>query len=80
MKEALRRWAPLLAGLFLVVIVALRLSGHGEMAELLAGLAGTTGLTDQSPVGVTEVTAAATLLVGIWLKVRSEWKKARSLK
>ena len=77
---AIKRWAPVLGSLTLAGAVILRLFGQAEAAKAIESLGGLVGLTQQSPVGVVELTAAGTALAGIVLKVRSEIRKARARK
>lgn len=80
MKEGLRRWAPLAGVVVLVAIVVLRLLGMNDLAQTLEQLGGVVGLTGDSPVGLGELAAAAAALTGVLIKIRNEWRKARSLK
>jgi len=80
MGAGFKRWAPLLGTALLASVVVLRLFGMNEAATTVESLGGATGLSAQSPVGYGELIAAGAALAGVGLKVRSEWKKARSLK
>jgi hypothetical protein len=73
----IKRWTPVVGGGILVAFVILRLFGLNDLAQAIAGFGGAVGLTDQSPVGIAELTAAAAGLTGIVLKIRAEVQKAR---
>lgn len=72
-----KRWAPLAGTAVLVAVVLLRLFGFEQGAAMVEGVGGAVGVTDDSAVGLGELTAAITALVGIVLKVRSQARKAR---
>ena len=78
MGKFLGRWAPLVGGLILAASVVLPIFGQAELANLLAGLGSLIGVSGQSPVSageltdaVVKVTAAVTVLIGIFRKFKS---------
>lgn len=77
--KGLRTWAPVIGSSLLVAVVALRALGYTEAASAVEGLGGAVGITEQSPVGLGELTAAGAALTGIVLKLRSAVRKARGL-
>jgi hypothetical protein len=77
MGSSIKRWVPLVGSAVLVAVVTLRLLGQTELAGVVESLAGVLGLTQQSPVSGTEVTAALAAAVGIALKLIAEFKRAK---
>jgi hypothetical protein len=75
---ALKRYGPLVGSTVLVAVVILRLLGYGEAAQAVESVGGVVGVTQQSPVGIGELTAAAATLTGIVLKFISVIRKSRA--
>jgi len=72
MGKFLGRWAPLAGGALLAASVILPFFHQSELAALVAGLAGLTGVGAQSPVSAgdlgsaaAQVAAAVAVVVGI---------------
>lgn len=78
MVRSIRRWAPLIGVALLASAVILRALGLEDMARLLEGIGGVTGLSEQSPVGLGELAAAVAAVVGVALKIAAVLRQART--
>lgn len=75
--ELLKRWGPLAGTVVLIATVVLRAFGLDDAAKALDLVGSITGLSGQSSVSATELTAAAAALTGVVLKVLAQVAKAR---
>ena len=76
MGDKFKRYLPLVGSVVLVAVVALRWLGYGDAAAAIESVGGAVGVTNQSEVGVGELTAAAATLAGLVLKFKSMYDKA----
>lgn len=72
-----KRWAPLAGTAVLVGVVLLRLFGFEQGAAMVEGVGGAVGVTNDSAVGLAELTAALTALFGVCAKVYSQYRKSK---
>lgn len=73
----LKRWLPLIGSAVVLSTVVLRAFHQPGLADAVDGLANMLGLTKVSIIDPVLITSAATGLVGIALKIKSEISKAR---
>lgn len=74
--KGLKRWAPVIATGVLAGAAIARAFGKNVLADSLESAASATGLTGQSAATSVEISAAIAGLVGVGLKVYSQFRKA----
>ena len=75
--DGFKKYGPLVAGAYLVLLVGLRVAGQDDAAKAVESIGNLVGAANGSPVSYSELMAAATLLFGIGRKVKSEVDRAK---
>jgi hypothetical protein len=77
--KSIKRWLPLIGTAVLAGTVVLRAFGQDDVAKAVETVGGLVGAVPEDPtVSYAELAAAAAGVAGVFLKVRGEYRKARS--